>query len=132
MEVYSHDTSSLDGDNKRRDWRYIPAHQLLPKMLKVDPCQSFSKYISQFIYCINLKDIDSTFNNFLTKPYGLSSIIIASKCELWVQGLFQDQSSIIVLMNRDINCCLSYGKFYWFSKIFSHIYHGKKFSVILI
>ena len=33
---------------------YLPSHQLLPKILKGDPCQSFSKYISQLIHFINI------------------------------------------------------------------------------
>ena len=44
-------------------------------MIKVDPCKSCSKYISRFLYCINLKDIDSVFYNFLTKPYGIIRIV---------------------------------------------------------
>ena len=63
------------------------------------------------------------FYNLPKKPYGLSSIILASMCELWWQGIFQYQSSIIVLINRKIKCCFSYGDFYCFPKRFSRTYH---------
>ena len=131
VEVYSQVTSSWEGENKRKYWRYLPAHQLLPRIIKGNPCQYFSKYISQLLYCINLTELDSTFYNFLTKPYGLSSIMLTSRCELWWQGILQYQISSIVLMNKDINTCFSYGKSYCFYKIFSHIYKGKQLSAIV-
>ena len=53
--------------------------------------------------------------------------MIALRCEVWYQGLFQDQRSSIVLMNRYLDCSFSYGKTYLFSKIFSNIYHANKF-----
>ena len=124
MKIYSHDTSSREGENKRKYWRYPPANPILPKILKGNPCQSFSKYISQLLYCINLTELDSTFYNFLTKPYGLISIMLSLGVELWWRGIFQDQSFSIAIVNRDIDFCLSYGKLYWFSKRFRHVYYG--------
>ena len=103
LEVYSHNNSSREGDNIIIDLRYPPSHQLLPEILIVDPCRYFSKYKSQFIYCINITELDSVFYNLLTKPYGLISIMLSSRCEMLWQGIFQDQSSRIVLMNRDID-----------------------------
>ena len=124
MEVNSNETSSQEVDNKRKYWIYLPSHQLLLKIIKGDPFQSFSKYITQLIYCINLTDLDSTFYNFLTKPYGLIIIMLSFGCELWWRGIFQDQSFSIATVNRGIDFCLSYGKLYWFSKIFRHVYYG--------
>ena len=98
---------------------------MLPKILKCDPCQYFSKYISQLLYCINLTELNSTVYNFFTKPYVPGSIMLASRWELWWKGLFQYQSSKIFLTNREINCFFSYGKPYLFPYIFSHIYNGK-------
>ena len=104
MKVYSYNTPSREGENKRKYLRYIPSHQLLPEILKGDPCQYFSKYISQFFYCINLTELNSTFYHFLTKPYDLISIMLSSRCEMRWQGIFQDQSSRIFLVNIYINC----------------------------
>ena len=116
---------------QKKDQRYLPSHKILLNIFKVDPCQYFSKYIPQLIYCINLTYLDSTLYNFLTKPYGISSIMLDSRCELWWQGLFQDQSSSIVLINREINFRFLYGKPYLFSKRSSNIYHGKRLSAIM-
>ena len=41
------------------------------------------------------------------KPYAFSSIVIASRCELHLQGLWQDQIYRILLMNKDMNCLSS-------------------------
>ena len=86
----------------KKDQRYLPSHKILLNIFKVDPCQYFSKYIPQLIYCINLTHLDSTLYNFLTKPYGISRIMLDSRFELWWQGLCKYQSSLIVLTNRKI------------------------------
>ena len=90
-------------DNNIKDWRHLSDHQLLPKIIKGDPYQSFGKYISQLLYCINITELDSTFYNFLPKPYGISIVMISLRCEMWEQVICQDQSSSILFMNRGIN-----------------------------
>ena len=125
MEVYSRNASYLEGDNKRKDWSHTPTHQLLPKIIKGDPCQSFSKYISQLLYCINISEIDSTFYNFPTKPFGIINIMFALRYLLWWQGFWKYQRSRIFLMIRYINRSFFYGKPCWFYNIFSHIHQGK-------
>ena len=125
LEVYSHNNSSREGYNRIIDWIYPPSHQLLPEILIVDPCQYFSKYTSQFIYCINITELDSVFYNFPTKPYGLISIMLSSRCELWWQGICQDQSSRIVLMNIDIIIFILWEVLLLFQEIYSCLSRGE-------
>ena len=96
---------------EKAEYFYQPINflQRYSKATLVNPLVNISPncYTSQILQILN-----PLFTNFLTKPYVISSIILVLRCGLCWQGLFHYQSTIILLMNIYINCCLSYGKSY--------------------
>ncbi len=86
-----------------REFKELPSHDLLLEIFENYSCETFGENVSQLLGCVDFVHLDISLENLFTKPNCLACVILASRSELWRQGLSQHKRSQIVFMNGDIH-----------------------------
>jgi hypothetical protein len=86
-----------------RECKELQSHDLLSEIFENYFYETFGENVSQLLNCVDFVQLDISLENLSTKPNCLDCVILASRSELWRQGLSQHKRSRIVFINGDIH-----------------------------